>query len=1031
MNPAESTMRNQKLIHLAGGLTVFLVAAATYLLTAEPTAGFWDSGEFITVAAKLQIGHPPGAPLYMLLGRFFAIFAGDPARIALSVNLLSTAASAFTILFLYLTITMLAGRIMHGKAKPSLSDSIVITGAGMTGALALAFSVTFWQSATEAEVYSLSTLFTAASFWAILKWESTAGSPFANRWLILIAYLAGLSIGVHLLSLLVIPAIVYVYYFRKYRASPAGFVVAGLASVALLAFILYGIVYGLPAVAASIELIMVNRAGLPFHSGIMLFVLLIAFLLVSGLVYTRKHGRPVLHTALLCLTMILIGYSSYTVILIRSAAGPPMDQNSPDNIFSLKSYLNREQYGNRPLFWGPYFNAPVTGEKVKTSHVRKDGRYEPVGRNFEFGYDRRFMTLFPRMYSPDPDHIEAYRAWGRLEGRDITVTGPDGAEKTITRPTFSENFRYFFSYQLGHMYARYLMWNFAGRQNDIQGHGRLLEGNWMSGIHPVDRMRLGHQYGIPLHLENNRGRNQYYLLPLVMGFIGLLFQLQGSKKDAWTVFLLFFFTGVAIVIWLNQTPYQPRERDYAYAGSFYAFAIWIGLGVLAVYDNLKKYLKETSGAVLSFLVPLLAIPGMMAAWNLDDNNRSGNYIARDFAWNYLQSCAPNSILFSWGDNDTFPLWYAQEVEGVRTDVRVVNLGYLEADWYIGQMKRGAYESDPLPLSMSFDQYIGGTRDIIYILDPADNDNGTPPGRAAFWYSDLREAVDFVLDDDNLTRLRASETEYVDYLPTRSFSLPADSARAVSTGTVSPERGHLVEPVRWSIGRNYITKSELVVLDLLAENNWERPVYFALTVPENRLLGLNDYLQAEGMAYRLVPVRKRAADGLTGQTDSRIMYENITEKFRWGNIYDPRVYVDETGRHVGSILRGVFARLASSLLDEGRRDSALVILDLAMEILPNEAVPFDGSVIYMIESYFLAGESSKASSIAGQKATLLERELDYYISLGSRFGEYVAFEKQRAFSAYRDLLGAVEGNDPELARLIGERLSDYYYFVMGL
>ena len=636
------------------------------------------------------------------------------------------------------------------------------------------------------------------------------------------------------------------------------------------------------------------------------------------------------------------------------------------------------------------------------------------------------------MYSPDPDHVDAYREWGSIEGREVRVTGAGGEAETLARPVFAENLRFFFRYQLGHMYGRYFMWNFAGRQNDIQGYGRLLEGNWISGIHPIDRMRLGHQYGLPLHLEKNRGKNKYYMLPLILGFVGLLFQLGKSKKDAWVVFLLFFFTGIAIVIYLNQTPYQPRERDYAYAGSFYAFAIWIGLGVLAVHDNLKKYFGGITGAVLASAIPLLAVPVVMAIWNYDDNDRSGRYTARDFAWNHLQSCAPDAILFTWGDNDTFPLWYAQEVEGVRTDVRVVNLSYLGADWYISQMKRKVYESDPLPLSLTFDQYVAGTRDLIYILDPDDYRNDLPPSpAAAINYTGLKEAVGFVLDDSPLTRLRISDTVYVDFLPTRHFSLPADASRAVSTGTVSPERAHLVEPLEWSFGRNYITKSELVVLDLLATNNWERPVYFTGAVPSAQLLGLNDYLQAEGMAYRLVPMRMAGSDGFTGHINSRIMYENITEKFRWGNIHDPQVYLDETNRRMGSDLRSLFARLSGSLLVEGKRDSALVILDMAMDILPNEAVPFDWYIIPIIENYYLTGEPRKASAIARQKAALLERELEYYISLDRRFRNFVEFEMQQAFFIYRDLLGAVEGNDPELADEIGEKLSEYYYFIIGI
>ena len=617
------------------------------------------------------------------------------------------------------------------------------------------------------------------------------------------------------------------------------------------------------------------------------------------------------------------------------------------------------------------------------------------------------------MYSPDPAHIEAYRDWGNIEGRELALSRPGGEVDTIAKPMFAENLRFFFRYQLGHMYGRYFMWNFAGKQNDIQGHGRLLEGNWISGIHFIDQMRLGSQYGLPVHLQKNKARNKYYMLPLMLGIVGLLFHLQKSKNDSWVVFLLFFFTGIAIVIYLNQTPYQPRERDYAYAGSFYAFSIWIGLGVLAVYDNVKTHFSGMTGPVLSVVLPLLFVPGLLAVQNHDDHDRSGRYTARDFAWNYLQSCAPDAILFTYGDNDTFPLWYLQEVEGIRTDVRVVNLSYLGADWYIEQMKRKVYESEPLPVSMTRDQYVQGTRDIIYLLDRSDQP------------LELRPALDFALNDDSLTKIRLSPSEYADYIPSQRFTLPVDSLQVIRTGTVSPGRAHLIETsIDWETGRNYLTKSNLAVHDIIAANNWERPVYFAITVPTVEYRGLQDYLQVEGMAYRLVPIKKQGEDRYTGHINTGIMYRNVTEKFKWGNIYDPQVYLDETNRRMATNLRRIFARLSGSLLDEGKRDSAIVILDKAMNILPNETVPYDYFIIPVIENYYRAGEEQKATAVARQKAEMLQKELNYYLSLQRSFRRYVDHETYQALSVYQELLRAVTGYNPELEQELTTNLNSY-------
>ena len=1012
-------MHNYKLANLITGWAVFLTAAIVYILTVEPTTSFWDCGEFITSAYKLQTGHPPGAPFFMLLGRFFTLFAGDPQTAAYSMNIMSALASAFTIMFLFWTITHLAKKMVIAGNGYSTVNTIIIMGAGLTGALAYAFSDTFWFSAVEAEVYALSSLFTAVVFWAILKWENVAGQPYANRWLILIAYLMGLSIGVHLLNLLAIPAIVFVYYFRNYRPTPKGFITAAAVSVIILIIFMYGIIQWVVILSSYFELFFVNETGLPYKGGVIIYLLLIGSVLVCGLQYTWKKRKPVLHTIFLGITVILIGYSSFSLIVIRSIANTPMNQNNPSNVFSLLYYLNREQYGDRPLIHGPYYNAPVTGEKEgRPAYIQKDGRYVAARRTFDYLYDKRFTTLFPRMYSSDPDHVNAYIEWGKVTGKGISVTGSDGQTERIIKPTFAENLRFFFSYQLGHMYGRYFMWNFSGRQNDIQGHGRLLEGNWITGIGFLDEMRLGPQYGLPEHLEKNKAANRYYMLPLLLGLAGLLYHYTRDRADTLVVFLLFFFTGIAIVIYLNQTPYQPRERDYAYAGSFYAFSIWIGLGVLAVYDNLKKYLKGLPGALLAAAIPLIFVPGLMASQNLDDHDRSGRYTARDFAWNYLNSCAPNAIIFTYGDNDTFPLWYLQEVEGIRTDVRVVNLSYLSADWYIDQMKRKVYDSEPLPLSMTHDQYVTGTRDIIYLLDRMEQP------------ADLKAAVNFILSDDSRTRIQVSDSEYVDYIPGKKFLLPSDPEQVIRTGTVSADREHLIAPaVEWEISRNFLTKSHLALLDILANNNWERPVYFAITVPSSEYLSLHDWFQLEGMAYRLVPIKKEGSDGYTGRVDTDIMYRNLTEIFRWGNMHDPGVYLDETNLRMIANIRSIFARLAGNLIEEGKSDSALLVLDKAMEIMPHEAVPYNYFIVPVIEGYYLAGAAGRASEIAVHKAELLNSELNYYLSLPASLKEHVDFEMNRTLSIYQELLRVVTGNDPALEQELAASFNSYYQLYM--
>ncbi len=728
-------MEKYRRYNLLLGWGVFLVSLIVYLLTMEPTASFWDCGEFIATAYKMEVGHPPGAPFFMVLGRFFTLFAGgDVTKVAVSVNVLSATASAFTILFLFWSLTHLVKRFYSKEESESPAAMIAIFGAGLLGSLAYTFSDSFWFSAVEAEVYSTSSLFTAVVFWAILKWENIADEPGANRWIILIAYLMGLSIGVHLLNLLTIPAIIFVYYFRKYTPTVKGILGSLAVAVAILGLVMYVLIPGLTAVAAKFELMFVNGMGLPFNSGVLVYALLLFGGLIFGIYYTHQKGKVLWNTILLSLFVVVIGYSSYAIIVIRSSANTPLDESNPDTVFSLLDYLNREQYGDNPLLYGAFFNSRPTGvEDGKPSYYKGDEEYYPVNKNREYLYEKEFKGFFPRMWSTQARHANEYIYWARMDESKLYDVRRDAQgnpvmnqmggysydrSKAIAIPTFGENLRFFFRYQIGYMYLRYFMWNFAGKQNDIQGHGELTKGNWISGIKFIDQARLGPQSNQPSSIVDNKAHNKYYLLPLLFGLAGAFFQYKKHNHDFWVVALLFVLTGLAILVYLNQYPIQPRERDYAYSGSFYAFAIWVGIGMAAIIHWVSKVNKSVVTAGVLVLVSLFLVPGIMARENWDDHDRSDRFTAPAFARNFLNSCLPGGIMFTNGDNDTFPLWYIQEVEGFRTDVRIVNLSYLTADWYIEQMKHTFYDSEALPISWTKEQYIQGKRDYAYLVESA-------------------------------------------------------------------------------------------------------------------------------------------------------------------------------------------------------------------------------------------------------------------------------------------------------------------------
>lgn len=971
------------------GWVVFIVAAATYIFTAEPTVSLWDCGEFISSAYKLQVGHPPGAPFFMIMARFFTLFVGDDVtKVAFAVNVMSALMSAFTIMFLYWTITHLALKIT-GKDNLKPYQLVAVLGSGLVGSLAYTFSDTFWFSAVEGEVYASSSFFTAIVFWAILKWENIADEKYANRWLIFIAYLMGLSIGVHLLNLLAIPAIVLVYYFKKYETTRKGVILALLAGGAILGAVMYVLIPGVIWFASIFERIFVNSFSLPVNSGVIGYIVILFAVLAYGIYYTYQKSHVIFNTVLTIITVIVIGYSSYAVIVIRSLANPPMDENSPETIFKLQSYLNREQYGERPLVTGQFFNAPVERFKEGKKYYTIVGdKYKVTNRKTDYIYDSRFTGLFPRMWSSEDQHIDEYMNWANIKEKDIFEAQRDKEGNLVTdetgkvkydrsspkaKPTMGQNIRFFFAYQFNHMYMRYFWWNFIGRQNDEQSYGGYLNGNWISGIKAIDMLKEGDGKNMPSEIKNHPSRNVYYGLPFLLGLIGLFYHFIKHKRDAWIVLLLFVLTGIAIVVYLNQYPLQPRERDYAYAGSFYAFTIWIGLGVLAIIDLAGKFMRNVPASAATTALCLVLVPGIMAKENWDDHDRSGRYTSRDIAYNYLMSCAPNAILFTNGDNDTFPLWYAQEVEGIRTDVRIVNLMLLNMDWYADQMKLKAYESDPLPITLKHEMYRDGTRDIVFIHEQT---------QQAY---PAHQILEFIVSDHPSTKVTTQGNKKFDFTPTRYFTLPVDSAKVIANGTVKAKDAHLIEKQlngRFAGGR--LTKSDLVAFDIITNNNWERPIYF-VSAGHSGLLGLDNYLQLDGLAYRLVPIKTESRYD-RGRIDPDILYTKLMEEYKWGRMNEKDVYLDNFHLRTFNVIRMRmrFSQLATALIQEGDNERAEKVLDRIVELTPHEKVPYDYFIIPVAEGYYRINKFEKANELLNKYYDILVSHTDYYLSMSSRY-----------------------------------------------
>lgn len=1015
---------NFQFVNNVTGWLTFVVASLTYILTAEPTTSLWDCGEFITTSVGLQVGHPPGAPLFMIISRLFAVFAPSPDKQALMINYMSALCSGFTILFLFWSISHLARKLVLKKEKEcTLGQLLAIMGASLVGALTYTFSDTFWFSAVEGEVYAMSSLFTAVVFWAILKWENVAFEPYANRWLVLIAYLIGLSIGVHLLNLLAIPAIVFVYYFRKYIPTTKGVIRTALIALVLLGLVNFVLIPGVIKVAGWFELIFVNGMGLPFNTGVIVYALLLIGGLAYGINYTLKKNKTVWNTIFTCFVVMMIGYSSYAMVVIRSISNPPIDENSPDNVFALLSYINREQYGDSPLLYGQYYNAPLVeindGAPIYYQN-KTTGKYEQIGHKPEYKWDSRFCTFFPRMYSNQrPYYPQEYEAWGgKPGGPTYMVNG-----QPVQKPSFGNNLKYFFNYQVGHMYWRYFMWNFSGRQNDQQGFGDIRYGNWITGIKFLDELRLGNQSELPDSMKEEKALNKYYMLPFLLGLLGIFYQYRRGKEgkqDFWVVMLLFFMTGLAIIIFMNQAPREPRERDYAYAGSFYAYAIWIGLGVLAIWEYLSKKMNSKVAALIAGGVCLLVVPVNMGAQNWDDHSRAFRYATLAHAKNYLNSCAPNAILFTYGDNDTFPLWYAQEVEGVRRDIRIVNLSLLAGGWYIDQINRKAYESDRVPISFTHEQYREGVRDWTVVQD-------------RFKSANLKDVMEFVGSDHPNTKLRSSyNNELVDYIPARHVYLPVDSAKVIANGTVRPEdAGEILKQVDITLKKNNLNKSELMVLDILATNNWERPVYFGIGMGTDNYMGLESYFQLEGAAYRLVPIRTKDTTPYEyGRIDTDILYDNMMNKFEWGNIKDPRVNIDFFHDNTIGVMRyrNSFLRLAQALKAEGKNEKAIAALNKCLEELPTSQVPIDNTLLYYVPLYYELGEVDRADSLVKELATENYQLLKYFNSLSPADAQAGTIPTEQRNSLYVIQLlirDAYQAGREELAKYIQESVESLY------
>jgi len=1110
-------MKQFRLVDNLIGWIIFAIAAWVYCSTIEPTASFWDCPEFITTAYKLEVGHPPGAPFFMLTGNLFTQLTNDPTKVAMMVNTMSALMSAFCILFLFWSITHLARKLVGTNGVVSnIAQLITVEACGAVGALIYTFSDTFWFSAVEGEVYAYSSLFTALVFWLMLKWEDHADEPHSDRWLVLIAYLTGLSIGVHLLNLLCLPALVLVFYYRKFKnANLKGSLLALLLSFVLIAVVLYGIVPGIVKVGGWFELLFVNTLGFGFNTGLIIYIILLITAVLWAIYETQsdKQNRPrmivsyllsvgllgipfygygwtsialgvivlallalalkwkledghlvsarIMNTSLLCMLLIMVGYSSYAVIVIRSTANTPMDQNSPEDIFTLGSYLNREQYGDRPLLYGNAYTSPIAREvegqywapvtkqgaavyqrKEKATPDEKDS-YEIQRYNIEYTYATNMF--FPRMYSER--HKQAYEDWmGGVKGRQVQINYC-GSPTNVKMPTMAENLYFFLSYQMNFMYWRYFMWNFSGRQNDIQGNGELEHGNWLTGISFLDNSRLGDQSKLPTELKENKGHNVYYALPLLIGLLGLFWQVYKNNvsqndgvKQFWVVFFLFFMTGIAIVIYLNQTPQQPRERDYAYAGSFYAYAIWCGLGVAAIVEMLKKLLRNETLAAIIACVCLL-IPVQMASQNWDDHDRSGRYTCRDFGHNYLQSLQDkgNPIIFTNGDNDTFPLWYAQETEGFRTDARVCNLSYLQTDWYIDQMKRPAYDSPSVPIAWKRIEYVSGHNEGVQVEATMLTDVIDQLRKSGYSEETIKEVLGEnpydlrnIMDKWILNRSeQVNQIKKVLFNDANAAIIPTDSLIFTIDKEAVKKSGMLIsdsipDEMHLSLkGRNAVYKSELMMYEMLLRCNWERPMYVAVTVGSDNYGDLGKYFIQEGLVNRITPFNTEK-EGAT-YIDSEKMYDNLMNKFKWGGLDNSGIYLDETVLRMCYTHRRMFAQLGMQLMREGKKAETQKLLEKAEKAIPSTTVPhtWQSGSMDIARIWLALGKAQKAEEIGLIVGKTSCEYLEYYMSLKGRAAKSSISDCRYYLYQLQEVTGLLDMAHSKEAAKYNEAMERYY------
>ena len=970
-------MNFQKLNNITGWI-IGLVACAVYVLTMEPTGSLWDTGEFISCAYKLGIPHPPGAPLFILLGRLFTLFT--PGDAAIGVNLLSALSSGFTIMFLFWTITHFGRRLVQkGTEELQGNQLFTVMAAGVVGALAYTFSDSFWFSAVEGEVYALSSLFTAVVFWMILKWEhedSKAGDDdrkrtIAERWIVLIFFMMGLSIGVHLLNLLTLPAIVMVYYFRRYKPTWKGGTIAFIIGCVTTGVVQKAVIQWSISGAGWFDRLFVNSFGLPFFSGFIFFFLLIAVLIWFGLRYAKDNQWRFLRLGLWSFAFMLIGYSPYVTTMIRANADPGIDMNDVNNPMALVSYLSREQYGDVPLLKGQMFTAEAEGyDEDGDAYQRVGDRYEVTGKKQKPVYPAGQTMVFPRLWdaSNDQGHADYYAQFLGIGKYQDRQTGKISYERD---PNMADNFKFFFGYQVNIMYFRYFMWNFAGKQNDVQGLGERRNGNWISGISPLDNARLGNQKLMPDSLKNNQANNKYFLLPFILGLLGILYQYNKNNKDALIVGLLFFFTGMAIVLYLNQAGPQPRERDYAYVGSFYAFAIWIGLGFFQVKEWLEKAIKGAMGAYVAAALCFVAVPVLMASQNWDDHDRSKKTIAPDLATNYLESCAPNAILFTVGDNDTYPLWYAQEVKGIRPDIRVINTSLLGTDWYINQLRYKVNESNPIDVIWNEEQIAGDKRNVTYHIPLSQTDTG---------YYDLYTMMKDQAGSDAENKMyRSQGGEMLNYFFSQRFTVPVDANVVRQNGTVTATDS-VVKELRFQVGKSYLFKNDAAILNIIAANNWKRPIYF--TQPYS--LGFDDYLRQDGLTYRLVPVANAR-----GTANVDWMLDKIMKKFKYGGADKNDVYYDEENRRHMVNIRNAHTMLAMNLIALGRKDEAKKVLQRADQMIKDKNVPYalasrygndhDEKSFYFAMTAFQAGDIELGKRIMASVKKDLQQQMAFYES----------------------------------------------------